>query len=92
MNHVTSINNLLAKASHNIMPVFKGEGKYNAPYAQKSGAQMLVHQAMSSTALFPSTLPLSGGFIISLTITWLITWDLAQNGNSALKPVSLSLY
>lgn len=37
------MNNFLAKASHRIMPTFEGKGKYNAPHAQKSGAQILPH-------------------------------------------------
>lgn len=59
MIHVTSINNLLVKASQRVMPIFKGEGQYNAPYAQeKSGAQILAHctNVFNNTgSLYPNT-------------------------------------
>lgn len=91
MIRVTSINNLLVKASHRVMPIFKVEGQYNAPYAQKkSGAQILArcrNVFYNTGSLDPNTYL---GVLESLSlITWFIIWDLAQNRDFALKPVSI---
>lgn len=86
---VTSINNFLAKASHRVMTIFEGEGKYNAPHAQKSGAQILAYCSnifCNTGSLYPNTYL---GVLESLSLVhgslfgtrkdqgkiWKMTWD-----------------
>ena len=48
--------------------------------------------AVFSAVLAPSALTLAWCFIVSLPTIWLMNWDLAQTGGSALKLMSISLY